>query len=123
MGHVFKEKPDSAGADAVWMQGGTLYRCQLKLGVAKRSFADLKTALDKLKEQSVRLSKQLQMPVKSILALTTEQVGDGPDGTTLVAYAEQEEVDLWDHSYLASTVWVDGLKDWARAGSHGAYFE
>ena len=85
--------------------------------------ADLKTALDKLKEQSVRLSKQLQMPVKSILALTTEQVGDGPDGTTLVAYAEQEKVDLWDtHSHLASNVWVDGLKEWARAGSHGAYF-
>ena len=83
LGHVFKEEPDSAGADAVWVQGSTLYRCQLKLGVAKRSFADLKTALDKLKEESGRLRNELDMPVVSILALTTEQVGDGPDRATL----------------------------------------
>ena len=42
LGHVFKEQPDTAGADAVWVQRGMLYRCQhsrgRRLGLAKRSF-------------------------------------------------------------------------------------
>lgn len=120
--HVFKEAPDTAGADAVWVKDGTLYRCQLKLGLALRSFGTMKQAVGKLKADSVRLEQLLGMPVVSILAVTNP-LGDDRSGMTLANVAREQDVTLWDHSYLASHVWVDGLKTWARAGHHRAYYE
>lgn len=120
--HVFKEVPDNAGADAVWVKDGTLYRCQLKLGLALRSFGTMKQAMDKLKANSARLEQLLGMPVVNILAVTNP-LGNGGSGMTLANFAREQDVTLWDHSYLASHVWVDGLKTWARAGHHRAYYE
>jgi len=120
--HVFKEVPDTAGADAVWVKDGTLYRCQLELGVALRSFGTMKQAVDKLEANSVCLKRQLGMPVASILAVTNP-LGNGQSGMTLANYAREQDVTLWDHRYLASHLWLDGLKTWATAGRHSAYYE
>jgi hypothetical protein len=85
------------------VQDGTLYRCQLELGVALRSFGTMKQAVDKLKVNSVRLKQQLGMPVAIAV---TNPLGNGESGMTLAKYARGQDVTLWDHSYLASHLWL-----------------
>lgn len=115
--------PDTAGADVVWIKDNELYRCQLKLGVAKRKHSDMVAVINKIAAASTAIAATLDMRVVNVVAVTNP-TGENSESQTVseTAAAHDPGVTIWNKKYLDENIWLKCVQDWAKATKQTAYY-
>lgn len=126
--HIYKEVPDTCGADVTWIErdasgAAVLWRCQLKLGTSRFEYADMTKAIDALHQHSQyspETRKSLGVQSVQLVLAMTRPLGREADAA---AYAGGKNVELWGHAHLAAKLWHPALQKWARSVGASAYYK